>query len=414
LSKNSDILFAKQPIYDASNNLYGYEILYRSDEQNFAVIDDGMQATIDLLINYCCGVVEEQTSPYVKVFVNLTRDLLLSECFLPLSPNRVVIEIVESVIVDDDLLVRISELKSMGYVFALDDYSMAPEFDTLLSLVDYIKIAVLNQSPLEITEKYHQLTKNKLKHLSSIPILLAEKVETQMVLEHCQQLGFSLFQGYYLAHPQMVFGKKLDMNNQHALRLVAKLQNDDITVDEIGKMIKQDAQLSYFILKIVNSPACRIPRKVDSIQEGIVYLGLQELKKWTMVLAMTQNSKTPVELIRLLLERAKICELYSEAKRLDSEQAFTLGLFSGLDLVLHADKLWLLEQLGLPSEMINAIVENSGDLGKLLKRVIDIQRGELLAITTELAFSERVSLIAATSSATMWVNEVIPIIRKQN
>lgn len=133
-----------------------------------------------------------------------------------------------------------------------------------------------------------------------------------------------------------------------------------------------------------------------------------------MVLAMTQNSKTPVELIRLLLERAKICELYVKAKGLDSEQAFTLGLFSGLDLVLHADKQWLLAQLGLPSEMIVAIVENSGELGKILKWVIDIQRGELLAISTELPFLDRVSLMAATSSATIWVNEIISIIRKPN
>lgn len=131
-SSENDLLFARQPIFDGNNKLYGYELLYRSIHPNQAIFDDGNKATSELLVNYCGGILNDQESPYVKIFINLTRNLILSEYFFPIQPERVVIEILENTLVDDELVEKVKELKKLGYEFALDDYSFLPEYDPLV------------------------------------------------------------------------------------------------------------------------------------------------------------------------------------------------------------------------------------------------------------------------------------------
>ena len=411
---NKDVLFAKQPILDANNNLYGYEILYRDSELNQANITDGKKATTELLINYCSGLVDETTGPYVKIFINLNRGLILSDCFFPLPPNRLVIEILEDIEIDVDLLVKISELKSRGYSFAIDDYKFEKKFDDLLVLVDFIKIDILDMEPSEISNNYKQLKERGLLNQKNKPIILAEKVETEEVYNICKTLGFSLFQGYYLARPTMVFGKKLVASSNNALRLMAALQQQDITMEAVSELISQDVQQSYLILKIVNSPICHFPRKIESIHEGIVYLGLKQIKQWAMVLALTGNSNTPIELFRMLLERAKTCEIYAQITNSPNiEKCFTAGLFSGLDLVLKADKSWLLEQVGISADITEAILNYQGTIGRILDITLKLEQGNLEELQT-LKKDHKDALMEANLEATKWVTELFPMIKNSS
>ncbi len=404
-----DVLFAKQPIFDAENNLYGFEILYRSDKNNRASFKNDRLATIELLINYCSGLIDEATGPYVKIFINLSRDLIFSDCFFPLPPDRLVIEILEDIDVDVDLLVRISELKNRGYSFALDDYKFDSKFDDLLTLVDYVKLDVIDLSPEQITKNYKELFDSKFSSRNSNPIVIAEKIEKEPINDVCKKLGFSLFQGYFLARPAMVYGKKLKANSQNALRIVAALQQQDITIEAVCKLVSQDVQQSYMILKIVNSPICHFPRKIQSIQEGVTYLGLKQIKQWAMVMAVTSNPNVPSVLFKVLLERAKCCELYAKEFGGDGDSGFTAGLFSGLDLVLQADKAWLLNQVGLSNEMTIAILNFEGPIGKVLSDVIALEQGQLDNLA-ELQATEKLSLMDASLQGAKWVNELYPLI----
>jgi len=262
---SNDLLFARQPIFDSKKKLYAYELLYRDNEPNAAAFDDGDKATASLIINYCGSILNEEEGPYVKIFINLTRKLLLSDSFFPLDPKRVVIEILEDVQVDDLLIDRVKTLKSKGYLFALDDYSFAPEFDPLIPLVDYIKVELLQLSNTQLIKGMETFESDHLQHLPQRPTLLAEKVEDQAAYEQCTKLGFELFQGYFLERPLPVYGTKISNSAEMALQIVAKLQQPDVDIDDLSRFISRDAKLSYQILKIVNSPLCRLPKKVSSL-----------------------------------------------------------------------------------------------------------------------------------------------------
>lgn len=373
-----DLLFARQPIFDSKKKLYGFELLYRDNDPNSAIFDDGDKATASLIMNYCGSILEDEVNSYVKIFINLTKSLILSDLFFPLDPKRIVIEILEDTIIDQELIDRIIALKKQGYHFALDDFAFCDSFEPILPLMSYIKVEVLDMPAEKLTEKLARLNQEVLGKLQEKPILLAEKVEDQAVYSQCSKLGFQLFQGYFLERPLPVYGTKIDNNSETAIQILSQLQNPNINLDDLSHSISRDAKLSYQILKIVNSPLCRLPKKVSSLHEAVVFLGLQQVKKWAMAMALAGSGNTNKELFMLLLTRARCCELVSTKLKMDDpDSCFTVGLFSGIDAVLLADKKWLLDKLDLTEDINEAILNLKGEKGRILQLVIELEHQDL-------------------------------------
>jgi len=407
---SKDLLFARQPIFDSKKKLYGFELLYRDNDPNSAVFDDGDKATSSLIVNYCSGILNEEEGPYVKIFINLTRKLLLSDYFFPLNPKRIVIEILEDVEVDERLVNRVKELRQQGYQFALDDYAFDERFDPLLSLVDYIKVELLHMPIKKLAPKMIAFEKNVLTHIKKRPILLAEKVEDQSMYDLCSQLGFKLFQGYFLEKPMPVYGKKIDNNSETALQIVAQLQDHQIEIEELSRSISRDAKLSYQILKIVNSPLCRLPKKVSSLREAVVYLGLEQIKKWAMAMVLSGNSSQNKELFLLLLIRARTCELIAEKMKYDNPDSFfTVGLFSGIDAVMLAEKKWLLTKLDLSEEINSALLELEGLKGEVLKLTMYLEHQKIDSLSHLNTGTQRI-YYQSHEEAVSWANQLFQML----
>jgi len=405
-TSENDLLFARQPIFDGNNKLYGYELLYRSLHPNAAIFDDGNKATSELLVNYCGGILNDEEAPYVKIFINLTRQLILSEYFFPIQPERVVIEILENTLVDDRLVEKVKALKKLGYEFALDDYSFLPEYDPLVPLADYIKIDLLHISEVTLKDSLDVLETKILVDLPKRPIFLAEKVETQEQHDICRQAGVELYQGYFLERPQLVYGKKINNSSETALQIVAQMQDGEVDIDKLCNSISRDTKLSYQILKIINSPLCRLPRKVSSLKEAVVFLGLEQIKKWAMAMALSNNSSQSVELFRILLQRARTCELFAINKKYDNpESYFTVGLFSGIDAVMMADKAWLITKLDLADDLNDAILDEKGQKGEVLKAVIALEHGDWSG-TENFSDEDNIELFSAHENAINWTHQL--------
>ncbi|MGB0495206.1 MAG: EAL and HDOD domain-containing protein [Kangiellaceae bacterium] len=404
--QSNDLLFARQPIFDSNKELYGFELLYRDNDPNNAFVEDGDKATSGLLVNYCGSIINDEEGPYVKIFINLTKNLLLSDYFFPLEPSRIVVEILEDVTVDQILINRVIDLKAKGYQFALDDYEFKEGFDKLIPLMDYIKVELLNLPLNELKTKMAEFEQSHLSKLKKRPILLAEKVEDQATYDLCHSMGFELFQGYFLEKPKPIYGKKIDNHSDTALQIVVKLQESNLSIEDLSHTISRDTRLSYQILKIVNSPLCRLPKKVESLQEAVVYLGLEQIKKWAMAMALSGNSSQSNELFRLLLTRARACELIAIYHNHDKpESFFTIGLFSGIDAVMLADKQWLIKKLELATEITEALLEFKGEKGRVLRRVIDIEHGDF-DFTNKYSDEQRHAYYEAHEVAINWANQL--------
>ena len=188
---------ALQPIFDLEGSVFGYEALCRTDRNN-SFTGDFRNATRSIIRDWLLDGFYRYTGPK-PVFVNCTREDLISG-FITLPPVPVVVEILETVEVDDWLLEVCRRLKYFGHKIALDDFQLFGSDPRLVELADYIKV------DFQLSDRTQR--KDMLRALRNMPVqFIAEKIESRDEFETALDDGFELFQGYYLARP-VLFSKE--------------------------------------------------------------------------------------------------------------------------------------------------------------------------------------------------------------
>ncbi|WP_156042957.1 EAL and HDOD domain-containing protein [Marinobacterium lacunae] len=362
----SQVLMARQPIFDKELRVVAYELLYRSDdEKQMANVFNGHHATSNVLVNAYTSIIANQERRQLPAFLNLPREMFEADSLPSMSHRQLVIEVLEDVKVDDTLIDSVKRYKSAGYRIALDDFVYSPEYDRLLELADIVKVDILALGMPEVRYTVRQLKRFPL-------ALLAEKIETYEQLRECIDLGFKLFQGYFLRRPEIVEGRRLESNESILLQLLAELNAPEPDTDTLVRLISQDPSLTYRLLKIVNSAALSRQRHIESIQEALVILGLAEIRKWISLIALSGQNKKPSELVRETLTLAKMCELVAVAQNnpeVTPNSAFLCGLLNRLDAILDIEQERLLHQIAVSEQIICAVHDRKGPLGNLLKLV---------------------------------------------
>jgi c-di-GMP-related signal transduction protein len=357
----SRVFVGRQPIFNSKMEVVGYELLFRSSEHNAYDGSDGDTATSLLINNALMEIGLDEIIGENPAFINFTKSLLINGIAELLPPDRVVLEILEDVEIDDELIVGVKQLAEAGYQIALDDFTYTDEWLPLIELAQIIKYDVMMHSIDEIREQMKKFSGKNIK-------FLAEKVETQVEYEQLKEEGFEYFQGYFFSKPLILNQKSLSADSLSLLQLVAQIQKPNIETDEIEELISRDASLSYKLFRCVNSAAFGLKNKMKSVRQAIVYLGLQRLKNWVCLLAMATNSDKPKELIQTGLIRANMCALIAEEIDADDKDSyFVVGLFSILDAILDQSLSDILEKLPLDKSINEALLDMKGDMGLALK-----------------------------------------------
>jgi EAL and modified HD-GYP domain-containing signal transduction protein len=362
-------LLARQPIFNTQMKVVGYELLCRSSHVNQASFSNGDAASSQVLLNAFTELSIGNVVGRHLAFINFTRNLL--DAPPPFDRKKLVIEVLEGQKVDAAMLHALKVLREHKYTIALDDFVLTPETQSLIPYADIIKLDVLQLSPQEVVAH--------VKHIKPFGIqLLAEKVETYEMLEFCKAAGFDLFQGYFLARPQIITGRKMSDNKQSVLQLLSALQDPDVPVEKIEKMLARDTVLSFKLLRLVNSAAFGLARKIDSLKQAIMLLGLNKIKNWVNILAMSNLGDKPHELSVSALTRARMCELIANQLNGNnkSDGYFTVGLLSTLDAFMDAPMTTLLDSISLSKHINDAILKQMGSEGKVLEITTAYERGE--------------------------------------
>jgi len=367
----SDIYIGRQPIYDRKLDVYAYELLFRAASDNSAKFTDGDKATSDVIVNTFLEIGLDNIVGNRLAFINLTRAFFVGEHTISLPRDRVVLELLEDIEADEEVINSVKRLSEQGYSIALDDFIYHESLQPLVQLADIVKIDIMSMSRDEIREHVQALRQHPLR-------LLAEKVETQEEHDYCMELGFDYFQGYFFAQPKVIRGQRLPNNRLAILKLLSRLQDPEITSKHLEELIAQDVAFSYRILRYVNSAAYAPPRKIESIHQAVVRLGLQTIKSWTALLAMSQVDNKPTELVVTAMIRGKMAEEMARALGADQQDSFfTVGLFSALDALMDNSMEEILTQLPLADHISQALLHKGGGLhGEVLNCVLAYERGE--------------------------------------
>ncbi len=198
--------------------------------------------------------------------------------------------------------------------------------------------------------------------------LIAENVETPEDFEACVALGFTGFQGYFLQHPQTFRAKRVPSSRLSTLRLVTSLSNEQYSIDEIELLISQNVSMSYHVLRCINSSYYNLARKIDSIRQAIVILGVDHLRQLCSLLCLQGFDDRPPSLFLNAMTRARMCEqLGRMGGAKDTGAFFITGLFSLLNAMTGMPTQKIVEELPLSPAVSRALVAGEGDLGKALK-----------------------------------------------
>ena len=373
---SDEFFLARQPILGRDQHLVAYELLFRAaGEHDDARLTDGAAATA-AVISHASQLGLEQVVGNKLAFVNVDDVVLMSDFVRFLPPNKVILEILETVKPTEPLLARVAELKELGFKFALDDViDHSAEVDQLLGLVDVVKIDLQGVAPAALGHLTASVRKSGKK-------LLAEKVETQQEFRLCQELGFDYFQGYYFARPVILSGRKITPSEMVILHLL-ELINSDADDATIETAVKRDALISLNLLRLVNSRAAGPEHRIESVAEALTGLGRKQLRRWLQILMFAApGSKVELNspLLQLATTRGKLLELMSLQVRpedvLGAERAFTVGIMSLADVLFSMPMVDILDNVELADDVRSALLGRAGDLGAMLDVVERLEQAD--------------------------------------
>lgn len=404
-----EVYLGRLPILDNKQNLVAYELLFRSDQHNVVTITDNSAASANVIIDTYGQLGIENVIGKRRGFIKVDDKLLLNDTICMLPKKHVVLEILRSVDINDEIIQRCSFLKQKGYQLALSNVThLDARFDRIMPLINVVKINVTALSQQDLL--------SLVKRLRRWPVLLlAEKVESQEIARNCIALNFQMLQGFYFAKPEIISGKRIDPSKLSLLKLLLLVVRDS-EVGDIENELKYQPGLSYNLLRMVNSAANGLPSTINSIKRAIMILGRKQLQRWVQILlyaAKQRDGGTSDALMQTATVRGKLLESIAIADRPHDknhqDRAFMVGVLSLLDTLLGIEMSELVGTLSIQKDMSEALLTRRGSLGFQLALIEAYEKGEseiVLSMLPELGFLSMEEFIRLELEATAWAHRI--------
>ncbi|MDB4917754.1 MAG: hypothetical protein JWM95_5398 [Gemmatimonadetes bacterium] len=394
------IFVARQPIFDTKERLSGYELLYRADgEATSAGYHDSNAMSARVIANVFLGMDIKDITGGVPAFLNLTGEQLIEQTYDLLDPKDVVIEVLETCVVDDYMFAAVEAVVEAGYRIALDDFEPEQSNARLLSLASIIKIDVLGRTDEEIQRVVDFVKRPGL-------TLLAERVETEAVYTRCVAMGFELFQGYFHARPETVHAEDVEARHSSTIRLLNLLRNPDTSDAELEKAFRADPALCYKLMRMVNSAAIGAS-EVDSVQRALRLIGRGTLYRWVSVLftaSFADGSDNTKELVVAALARGRLCELVANRSpgAPASDAMFMTGLLSRIDALMRVSMERVLAGIQVPEPCHDALLLRTGAQAPALKLAEAYEKGDWAGVKSLAAEMK----LASTTVAGLYMDSI--------
>jgi c-di-GMP-related signal transduction protein len=368
-----DAFVARQPIFDSRLGVFGYELLFRSGPDSCFPADTDIDYASSKTVSDSMTLMGLETVARGKrAFVNVSRSILVRDLAMAMPKNRVVVELLESIEPDDEVLAACRRLKSAGYLLALDDFVERPHDAALVALADFIKIDFRSTTP----ERRHRLARK----LASRGIkMLAEKVETREEMTDAVPSGYTFFQGYFFSRPTIVAARDIPGFRLNYLRLLQALNQPETSIQRLDDIIRQEMSIAYRVLRYVNSAAFGSRKRIESIRQAIVYMGVDLVRKWTSVWALAGlGQDKPLELVVGSVIRGLCCEALGPKLRLANrtQELFLLGTFSMIDAIMDRPMDEVLSKIALPQDVHAGLAPGDGPLRGVLDLAVAFERGD--------------------------------------
>ena len=362
------IYLAKQKIFNKSNKVFAYELLFRDHAHGIKNFPTNMRATSHVLINVLTNVSELLDETGI-ILVNVDEEFLLSGMIDVLDKSKFMLEILETTDLNEKVLSKIKQYHKRGFKIAIDDFDCSSEmikkFTPLFKYIHLVKIDVLSSEPENLKNVVAKMKKVGLK-------LLAEKVETKEDYQNYLNMGFDLFQGYHLHRPEVVeVERNKDVTQLIILNLIKLIKNDANT-ESIESYIKQRPDLSLKLVKFLNSQS-KFDVEIESIIQIITLLGRDKLLRWLLLYLYSEMSDNPVSEIILTIATARAQRMEDNATAAEKDKAYISGMFSMLGALFDSDTKDIIKDIKLDKDITDLLVKRKG---KFLSSLLESEESE--------------------------------------
>jgi EAL and modified HD-GYP domain-containing signal transduction protein len=335
--------------------LYGYELLFRSGTENAfsGDVEDATNQTIDNCLSMiACSSCE-------NLFINCTRNALVSRSVKLLPSRTAVLEILETVTVDAELVRACKELKQSGFRLALDDFSPDDNRNGLIEIADYVKVDFRASDPAARQEIYKMFGKKT--------IFLAEKVETLVEVQAALAEGNKLFQGYFHARPEIIAEEQISSAKGVYLQLFAALAESPMDTKKVEGLLLLEPSLCYRLLRLANSAIYGLRCRISTIQAALNTVGEDAFRKLvTVVLAGNLSPSVVNRDAEQALERAFLCESLAPVLNENGAELYMLGMLSMMDRMLNIPMKQLTDLISVDSRIQEALLGSVEGMGRAL------------------------------------------------
>lgn len=368
---HSDVFVGRQPIFDRKGNVYGYELLFRSDTRlNRAVFDSPSEATATVIHNSLMNMGLQHLVGSYRAFINFPEAFfkdVIEPCF---SNDQIVIEVLEDIPVTEEVLQSMKRFKQAGFLLALDDFVYRKRAIPFIKLADIVKFDVIQLNPANLKPLFE-----KVRNVSPARIL-AEKVETQGMFEACANAGADLFQGYFFAEPEIITGKAMTVERQNFMSLMAKISQPTVDLNELQVIIERDVGLSHKIMKMAQHYRTVGVPEFSSMREILMLFGVNRVRSWITLLTLCDIDDVHSEVFNLARIRAIFMRKFAVLRNLPNADSFYLaGLFSLLDTILHESLDEAIGKLPISPEIREGLIKRKGVYGEVLDKACRFENG---------------------------------------
>lgn len=365
----------RQPIMGENKELLGYELLYQDNRAS--LYNQGDTLAANAIEGFLTQLDSDSFMDSKTAFIPFTPNLLLRKVPRMFNPHNLIVEIDDSAAIHPDALREIINLKRTGYRIAMRGFEFSPRFFSLLGEADYLKIDMnalddTTASAIDIAKSF----KKK---------VIAYNVDSTEKYQQAKALGCGYFQGTAIAQAFNTKMNKLDHLQSNFFQLMIAVTRDEPDVDEISTIISRDVTLAFSLIRLVNSAYFALRNRVRSVKQALVVLGLGQLKQWVYLLSFRQSDgDLSAEIIKTSFLRGSLCsELSQYAARLElaKSDAYLLGMFSTLDVLLHIPLADALKELPIIDQIREALLEKAGPAGTLYRLVLAYEAADWAGVS---------------------------------
>ncbi|WP_430784410.1 EAL and HDOD domain-containing protein [Actinoplanes sp. G11-F43] len=360
----------RQPIFDANGVVVAYELLFRGRMDAVASGRQDTYATSTVMVNAFTEFGIAEVAGNRPCFINLTREFVTGRLPLPFGPEQVVLEVLETVDVDDEVIAGLTALSEAGYRIALDDFVWGSGHEQLLGLASFVKLDLLDGDLSRLDEIVAAC-----REYPGIA-LVAERLETDAQVAIADHYRMELRQGYALSRPQVLSTPSLSPSRLRRLELVAALMSPDVPMDKVTAIIVSDPALALRVLRVSNSVAAGVVSRISSVRQAVMLVGLNRIRRWATLMVVDDVAEAPEEQLLTALTHARLCENLAPRFGADPGAAFVAGLVTGMAGLMDMTPAAMAEQLPLTTEVSDAVTRGTGRLGRVMLAVRAYEDGE--------------------------------------